>query len=525
MTTKTGGALLLFALVALVSIFLRPLLPVDETRYVGVAWEMFQSHDFFVPTKNFEIYTHKPPLLFWSINLVWAIFGVSEFSARLVGPGFALLAIFLTARLARQLWPQEDGIAGRAAWALAGTLAFAVFGGSTMFDAVLTVGVLFGALSLVGFAKTGQKRFWLAFGASLAFGTLAKGPVIFIHLLPAALSLPFWARHIAPEAPAVTVRQLAIGMGIAIASGLVLVLVWLLPAIIHGGEEYRNAILWKQSAGRIAKSFAHSRPIYWYALDLPLLLFPWIWIPQIWRGAWRASWSEPGLRLVLIWVLSAFVLFSLIDGKQFHYLLPELPAVALLVARVVPLPTSKRAWLAILPVALFGVMFILAGLGIVDAQQLTALIDPNRALLATGLGLLAVCGIALNGNILKGGAVLSFGLVLCVGFAVRFTDVYHAYDAREIGQIVADYQDKGIAIYGGTYNAEFNFAARVTRPLEVLHDLEEVKVWQEGHPEGVFISRLERFRLPEKPWKSINFRDRQYGIYRTPKPSAKESLS
>lgn len=525
MTTasRTGGALALFAIVALAGIFLRPLLPVDETRYIAVAWEMFQSGDHFVPTKNFALYTHKPPLLFWSINLVWAMFGVSEVGARVVGPAFALLAIFLTARLAQRIWPGETGIAGRAAWALAGSFAFVVFGGSLMFDAALTVAVLVGVMSLVAVARSSRWQFWLVFGFALALGTLAKGPVIFIHLLPVAVLMPVWGRQMAEEAGPVTAGQLGAGIGIAILAGLAIVLLWLLPAIIQGGEEYRNAILWKQSAGRITQSFAHSRPIYWYLLALPLLLFPWIWMPQIWRASLRAGWSGPGLRLILCWVVPAFALFSLIDGKQLHYLVPELPAMALLVARVLPGEGVHRAWVAALPVALLGVVFGLAGLGVIDTFGLTALLEPKLALLAVGLGLLAICGLALSKSPLRGGAILSLGLVLCLGLTVRFTGVYDAYDARVIGQVAAAHEAQGIAVYGdGTYHAEFNFAARATRPITVLYTTDEVRAWQANHPGGVFVTRLERFRLPEDPWKVVNFRDRRYGIYRTAISDGKE---
>ena len=37
-------------------------------------------------------------------------------------------------------------------------------------------------------------------------------------------------------------------------------------------------------------------------------------------------------RLCLIWFGSAFFVFSLVSGKQLHYLLPEFPALALLVS-------------------------------------------------------------------------------------------------------------------------------------------------------------------------------------------------
>ena len=54
----------------------RPPLPVDETRYLAVAWDMWLDGNFLVPHLNFEPYSHKPPLLFWLINLGWGLFGV-----------------------------------------------------------------------------------------------------------------------------------------------------------------------------------------------------------------------------------------------------------------------------------------------------------------------------------------------------------------------------------------------------------------------------------------------------------------
>ena len=75
-----------FFAVLVAEVWLRLLFPTDETRYLAVAWEMSLSGDYFVLTKNFELYSHKPPLLFWLINLTWLVTGVSEGAARLVGP-------------------------------------------------------------------------------------------------------------------------------------------------------------------------------------------------------------------------------------------------------------------------------------------------------------------------------------------------------------------------------------------------------------------------------------------------------
>ncbi|HSH29228.1 MAG TPA: hypothetical protein VK971_04905, partial [Thiohalobacter sp.] len=76
---------LVAALMAVV-LWLRPLLPVDETRYVAVAWEMWLRGDFLVPHLNGQAYHHKPPLLFWLIQAGWTLFGVSDWWPRLVAP-------------------------------------------------------------------------------------------------------------------------------------------------------------------------------------------------------------------------------------------------------------------------------------------------------------------------------------------------------------------------------------------------------------------------------------------------------
>src|SRR6185295_18388622 len=96
-----------WALLAGLSLSLRPLLPVDETRYASVAWEMWNRGDFLVPHLNGVPYSDKPPLLFWLFHLGWRLFGVDEWWPRLVPALCSLANLFLTAALARRLWPDR----------------------------------------------------------------------------------------------------------------------------------------------------------------------------------------------------------------------------------------------------------------------------------------------------------------------------------------------------------------------------------------------------------------------------------
>ncbi|APE30291.1 hypothetical protein BOX17_04590 [Halomonas aestuarii] len=82
-----------------------PLMPIDETRYLSVAWEMWQHQSFLVPLLNGEAYSHKPPLLFWLIQLGWWLFGASDWVARLVIPTEGLAGFWLVADIVRQLDP------------------------------------------------------------------------------------------------------------------------------------------------------------------------------------------------------------------------------------------------------------------------------------------------------------------------------------------------------------------------------------------------------------------------------------
>ena len=97
-----------FAAFTVVMLWMRPPAPIDETRYLTVAWEMWRDRSWLVPHLNGELYGHKPPLLFWLIDLVWAFGGVTEFGARLVAPAFGLASLVLTWLLARRLWPGNE---------------------------------------------------------------------------------------------------------------------------------------------------------------------------------------------------------------------------------------------------------------------------------------------------------------------------------------------------------------------------------------------------------------------------------
>ncbi len=85
--------LLLIAALFMLSNLSYPLIDRDETRYAEIPREMIATGNWILPQLNFQPYYDKPPLLYWLCAASYTVFGVSEWSARLVPALAALLTL------------------------------------------------------------------------------------------------------------------------------------------------------------------------------------------------------------------------------------------------------------------------------------------------------------------------------------------------------------------------------------------------------------------------------------------------
>lgn len=503
MTSFARRALLLVALWAVTvagGLAARPAWPIDETRYLSVAWEMWQRGEFLVPHLNGLPYAEKPPLLFWLINAGWAVFGVHEWWARLVPALFALGSLFLTARLARKLWPDRPEVAAAAPLILLSTFLWSFYTTVLLFDMLLVFFALTGILGIVR-ASRRERGGWLLLAGSIGLGILAKGPAILIWLAPAALAAPWWAEGETVRPGRWYARVLA-----AIAGGLAIALAWALPAAMSGGRAYADAILWNQTAGRVAHAFAHRRPFWWYLPFAPLLLFPWL----LWTAAWRRSpalrslRADRGVRLCAVWAIAGFVAFSLVSGKQIHYLLPLLPAVALAGARLfTALDTpARRRDLAGIAACFFVLATALAsGPWVAEAFGLpswVADLPPVASAVIAALGILVLVRrprSRLGSLELVAACSLAAVVVLLVAVGRSATP---RYDVSRVARLLKRLESEGHPLaHAGRYRGEYQFAGRLRNPLEVI-GADDVPRWFERHPDGYVVVYTVHARvLPE----------------------------
>jgi 4-amino-4-deoxy-L-arabinose transferase-like glycosyltransferase len=483
---------LLWGILVLTGLYFRPLTPVDETRAASVAWEMWQRGDFLVPHLNGETYSHKPPLLQWGIHLGWLLAGVSDWTTRLVAPLFGLANLLLAANLARRLWPDRPDTRALAPLILLSFPVWAVWTTLTLYDMLVA---FFTLLGLLGIWRSAQGEIWagrLLTGLAIGGGVLSKGPVILLLILPAGLLAPWWMER----RPERGWPNCYLGLLGSVLLGALLALAWAIPAGIAGGEEYRHAIFWGQSAGRIAHSFAHRRPFWWYGAVLPILLFPWAFRLSLWRSRpWPTFKTDAGLKFCLAHLAAVTLLLSLVSGKQVHYLLPVLPAAALILARL--LPESAKPFLGLDQRLLGGLLAVLAlGLmslpmapgagGEVGRMAAAAPLPAKLAILATGL-ILVFRRPGTSISSLRGTAYALIVLVVAA-HPIYWESNRPRYDMQPLGSRLADLQAQGAPVaHWGKYSGDFQFTGRLNAPLEVLLDGREMGEWLAAHPEGYIV--------------------------------------
>lgn len=287
MTNKVNSLdlLLWFSVVLLLCLYIsailfRPLLP-DETRYMTAAWEMHLRGDWLAPlTINFRPYHHKPPLLFWLINLIWSILGTSRWAGTIPVFLSSTAFILLTRKFAVMLFPNNDRINKIVPVFITGSIPFLIYSLLIMFDITLTVFVLLALLCLVSFAKNGKIKHILWMAVVLGLGVLTKGPVAWLYVIFPILTGRLWAPvEIKPS-------KWYLGCISALILSTIPVLIWLIPVLSQSSDKFAYWLIWEQTFGRISGSFksSHARPVWFYLPLIPLFFMPWLFSPHSGKG-------------------------------------------------------------------------------------------------------------------------------------------------------------------------------------------------------------------------------------------------
>jgi 4-amino-4-deoxy-L-arabinose transferase-like glycosyltransferase len=322
-----------------------------ESRYGEIARKMAETGDWITPQIDYGVpFWGKPPLSTWLTAISLKIFGINEFAARFSSFFLIVFTVVLIYILVRK---RGLNYALISTMILVTTLGFFVSSGAVMTDPALVLGT---TMSMVGFwqalqSTTYSNRWWgYLFFVGLAIGLLAKGPVCLVLTFFPILIWTLWQKKISH-----------IWQSIPWLSGTVLMLCISLPWYLLAEAKtpgFLNYFIVGEHWKRFTESgwegdlygSGHAHPygtiwLYWL-----LSAFPWslafiiLFIKSFFNRSSLnvVSQKRELFAYLFLWAITPMVFFTFAGNILWTYVLPGLPAFAILLTELLLLSSSKQ---------------------------------------------------------------------------------------------------------------------------------------------------------------------------------------
>ncbi len=341
------GIIFVAIVLRLLGIIEYPLHDPTEARYAEIPRLIIETGNWIMPPFDYGVpFWGKPPLTFWMTALSFELFGYSNFAARL--PVFLLagVVLWLTYGIAKVLQDAEK--AAFSTLILLTTALFFIASGAVMTDMALCLCV---SLSMISFWQAlhnpdsqQAKRWSYLFFVGLGVGLLVKGPIVGVLVL-----LPLIAWTCLERQWLVAWQNIPWFKGSALM--LLIAVPWYIIAEIDSpgflnyflvGEHFKRFV----DAGWHGDLYgvAHKHPrgkiwLLWLFASFPwsfiflgsLLSWPWRKNKQVTlKNSCQGSWHS----YVLLWAITPMVFFTLSGNILYTYVLPGLPAFAIMTTEI-----------------------------------------------------------------------------------------------------------------------------------------------------------------------------------------------
>ncbi len=310
------------------------LIGADEPRYAQVAREMLERRDWITPVLGGHAWLEKPPLYYWQAMLAYSLFGVSDVAARIPSACDATLLVIAVYVFFRKFRRGVEADAALITASCAGVIGYAR---AASMDMPLAVTFSVGMLSWWAWRESGKKSYLALFYVCMALGMLAKGPVA--PFLAAGVIVLF----------ALGARESRLVLKTFWMPGILLfcaiALPWYVAVQVRNPQFFREFIL-EHNLARFSSDLYHHRQPFWYYVPVTALgLVPWIVFVaaafvepvRIWWAERKTVSPEPDFEwqfslFACCWLVVPVVFFSFSQSKLPGYILPAIPAGAVLLA-------------------------------------------------------------------------------------------------------------------------------------------------------------------------------------------------
>lgn len=483
------GAVCLFSAVMAFGTLSGGVLDSHECMVSVAAREMVASGNYVLPTINGVPRLKKPPLSYWLVAGLSRLTGrCDELAARLPSAIAGFLSAMAVLYFVSHWTSLRTGLLCTSLWAT--SIGFIEWSHNARAEMLMTFFCTLCLLLFFDLQRFGSRRrqwglaalFWLSFGLA----NLAKGPipfpVVFLPIIAYALLRRKWRM----------IGRLHIPLGLLLT--LAIALPW--PIMIAAQLNW-DLTLWKNEIfSRFGGEYAtRGRPLYYY---LPIMFkhaAPWVVVLPIGLlSPFYRIWGRrrPLMIYLGLWFFIGLLFFTVSGGKRPHYILPQMPAAAILMGIVLDdLAFGGKAFsrlftrrvLAVHAIALAVAVTACAGFVVMKRQELT------NAIVVAGIGSAVLIGVA--GYFVRSSSrlrhltvplfIVGFGTTCLFGLSIHdrlFDDYRPTMDfALKVRDLVP--ADEELFVYGDLPNTFLHYYGR---PVPVVKEPEAVRShYLQGH--------------------------------------------
>ena len=337
----------------------------SEFRWAEIAREMLVTHNYFWPTINGHVYYDKPLGSYWLVLFSTPFTGgLNETATRLPSAIAGWIAVAILMLLVRRLYHARTAVL--AGIILATSFSFVFYSRDASADVETITGEL-AALLLFNINEDHGAGIWtVALWLIMAATSLTKGLLGFV--LPILVIGTYSClrdgfaqlfQEISDGSVVDRLRRLIdrnrwffnwyTVVGVALGG-----LVYWLPFEISSrmtGTQKGLAMVYRENVVRFFHPFDHRGPIYLYVYVIFALMAPWsALLPAalVETHSLRRAGAEPARadRFALVYFWATFIFFTLSGSRRSYYILPILPAGAMLIARTLAFPGEMRSTIA-----------------------------------------------------------------------------------------------------------------------------------------------------------------------------------
>jgi 4-amino-4-deoxy-L-arabinose transferase-like glycosyltransferase len=284
----------------------------DEAIYASVARNIFYSGDLFNLEFNCEPYFNKPPLYIYLTTLGYHVFGINEFSARIVSALFGIATVMATFLFTKKVIGTKEAILS--ALLLLSNFHFISIVRHGRMESMVTFLIL---IAVIAFYNMKKNPKWVyLFAMATAMAALTKG---LMGLFPLVIAGIFMLCK-----PSRLKLLLNLHTLWAVTLFMLITVPWFLIQYLNYGKEYTDHFFGFQTLQRITDALEGHKGSWWYYFERISVFYfsPWsvLIIPALLLFIWKTiRLKKDILALFTLYSLSILLIFSFIIKTKLHW--------------------------------------------------------------------------------------------------------------------------------------------------------------------------------------------------------------